>query len=78
MTTVTFEWNGLKWETEGDTQTGEDLKSLTEQLVNKVYQSLHWGAVVKMVSKDGWPHIYIEDPDTQITIPICLNGKYHL
>jgi hypothetical protein len=78
MTKETFEWNGLNWSVEGETENGAALKSLTEKLVDKVYQSLHWGASVTMIGKDGWPHIFIEDPDTQESIPICINGKYRL
>lgn len=61
-----------KYEVESSAETGEDLKSVFEELFDQVYKELHLGCTVTKTESDGYPAIHLEDSDTQITRKVVI------
>lgn len=53
-------------------ETGEELKSVFEELFNQVYKELHLGCSVSKTEIEGYPAIHLEDPDTQMTRKVVI------
>lgn len=52
----------------------EEMEQLYNELFDEVHKSLSLGCSVSKTDINKWPAIHIEDPDTQITIPVIING----
>jgi len=60
-----------------EVETAYEMEQLYNELFDEVHEALRLGCSVSKTDINKWPAIHIEDPDTQITIPVIINGMNH-
>ena len=58
-------------------EAADEMEHLYDVLFNVVRKALGLGYSVTKTDIKNWPAIHIEDSDTQITIPVIINGMDH-